>query len=350
MSVLLCGRQIPLDSDVDLDQLSRSTPGFSGAELFNLMNTAALRASVENLNSVNMAALEHAKDKIMMGAERKSAIISPETLAMTAYHEAGHALVALKTDGADPIHKATIMPRGRALGMVMQLPDGDQTSMSRKQMLARLDVCMGGRVAEELVYGAMQVTSGAMGDIQQATRLARAMVMKYGLSESLGMRFIDEAEQKFLSPTLQQEVDKEVKALLEASYARARTILEKNRKELENIAQGLLDYESLSGSEIVDIMQGKKITGHGVNKAKRSQRPSRPTKELTPIAAAIGANGASAPTSAPSAPPASTNSSNSTGAAAASHAGPEASKPPASPPATGGSSVRGPPGKAASSA
>ena len=334
---------------MDLDQLSRGTPGFSGAELFNLMNTAALRASVENLNSVNMAALEHAKDKIMMGAERKSAIISPETLAMTAYHEAGHALVALKTDGADPIHKATIMPRGRALGMVMQLPDGDQTSMSRKQMLARLDVCMGGRVAEELVYGAMQVTSGAMGDIQQATRLARAMVMKYGLSESLGMRFIDEAEQKFLSPTLQQDVDKEVKALLEASYTRARTILEKNRKELEHIAQGLLDYESLSGSEIVDLMQGKKIAGHGVNKAKRSQRPSRAAKELTPIAAAIGANGTSAPTAAPAAAaaaaaPTSTSSSSSTGA---SHAAPEASKPPAPSPAAGGSSARGPPGKAA---
>jgi ATP-dependent metalloprotease len=252
------------------------------------MNTAALRASVDNLLSVNMHALEHAKDKILMGAERKSAIISPETLRMTAYHEAGHALVALKSDGADPIHKATIMPRGRALGMVMQLPDGDQTSMSRKQMLARLDVCMGGRVAEELVYGALQVTSGAMGDLQQATRLARAMVMKYGLSDSLGMRFIDETEQKFLSPVLQQEIDQEVKALLESSYQRAKLILEKNRKELELIAQGLLEYESLSGGEIVDLLAGKKLkTG-----VKRSQRASRQSKELTAIHQAIGPNNA----------------------------------------------------------
>lgn len=155
--------------------------------------------------------------------------------------------------------------------------------MSRKQMLARLDVCMGGRVAEELVYGAMQVTSGAMGDLQQATRLARAMVMKYGLSETLGVRFIDENEQKFLSPELQQEIDKEVKQLLEASYQRAKTILEKHRRDLEVIAQGLLEYESLAGGEIVDLLQGKTVT-HGV---RRSQKPSRQAKELTHIQQAL---------------------------------------------------------------
>eukprot|EP01038_Epipyxis_sp_PR26KG_P013825 gene13825-18539_t len=179
----LYGKKVPLDSDVDMEQLARGTPGFSGAELFNLINQAALKASVDGLKSVGMASLEHAKDKIMMGAERKSAVISPETMKMTAFHEAGHALVALKTAGADPIHKATIMPRGRALGMVMQLPEGDQTSMSRKQMLARLDVCMGGRLAEEIVFGPENVTSGASSDIQQATRLAKAMVTKYGLSD-----------------------------------------------------------------------------------------------------------------------------------------------------------------------
>ena len=163
----LYAKKIPVSADVDMEQLARGTPGFSGAELYNLVNQAAVKASKDGLKAVGMAAFEYAKDKIMMGAERKSAIISPETMRMTAFHEAGHALVALKTDGCDPIHKATIMPRGRSLGMVMQLPDGDQTSMTRKQMLARLDVCMGGRVAEELVYGAENVTSGASSDIMQ---------------------------------------------------------------------------------------------------------------------------------------------------------------------------------------
>lgn len=142
--------QVPLAKDVDMEQISRGTPGFSGADLFNLVNQAALRASVQGMKAISMSALEYAKDKIMMGSERQSAIISEETIKRTAYHEAGHAVVAHMTSGADPIHKATVMPRGRALGMVMQLPEGDQTSMTRKQMLARLDVCMGGRVAEEV--------------------------------------------------------------------------------------------------------------------------------------------------------------------------------------------------------
>ena len=163
----LYAKKIPVSADVDMEQLARGTPGFSGADLYNLVNQAAVKASKDGLKAVGMAAFEYAKDKIMMGAERKSAVISPETMRVTAFHEAGHALVALKTDGCDPIHKATIMPRGRSLGMVMQLPDGDQTSMTRKQMLARLDVCMGGRVAEELVYGAENVTSGASSDIMQ---------------------------------------------------------------------------------------------------------------------------------------------------------------------------------------
>jgi ATP-dependent metalloprotease len=153
-----------------MEQIARGTPGFSGAEIANLVNQAALKASVEGKSAIGMEALEFAKDKIMMGAERQSAVISKETMRTTAFHEAGHALISLLTDGADPIHKATIMPRGRSLGMVMQLPDGDQTSMSRKQMLARLDTCMGGRVAEELVFGEENVTSGASSDFQQATR------------------------------------------------------------------------------------------------------------------------------------------------------------------------------------
>lgn len=297
-----------MDSDVDLEQLARGTPGFSGAELFNLMNQAALKASVEGLKAVPMSSLEYAKDKIMMGAERKSAIISPETMKMTAFHEAGHALVALKTDGADPIHKATIMPRGRALGMVMQLPDGDQTSMSRKQMLARLDVCMGGRVAEEVVFGHENVTSGASSDIQQATRLARAMVTKYGLSDKVGIQFIDEKQS--LSSSKQQEVDQEVYDLLQSSYNRAKTLLLKYRKELDSLAQGLLDYESLSGSEVVEVIQHGKlanVTPNGVMspaaQAKRSQRPSRPMQAIAALSATAGAE-SSTPAAAPPSTPA----------------------------------------------
>jgi len=261
----LYGKKIPLDEDVDLGQLARGTPGFSGADLFNLMNQAALKASVEGMRTVSMQALEYAKDKIMMGAERKSAVISPETMKVTAFHEAGHALVALKTDGSDPIHKATIMPRGRALGMVMQLPDGDQTSMSRKQMLARLDILMGGRVAEELIFGVQNVTSGASSDLQQATRLAHAMVTKYGLSTKIGVVFIDDK-----AATMQKEVDAEVHELLQSAYARAKHLIESHRHDLTKIAEGLMEYESLSGGEIVDLLKGKKP-----NVTIRSQKPSR---------------------------------------------------------------------------
>lgn len=238
-----------------------------------LTNIPIILTTITTTIQVGMAALEYAKDKIMMGAERKSAVISPETMRTTAFHEAGHALVALKTAGADPIHKATIMPRGRALGMVMQLPDGDQTSMSRKQMLARLDVCMGGRVAEELVFGYDNVTSGASSDIQQATRLAQAMVTKYGLSDKVGVIFIDEKAKQ--SGETQGAIDKEVKDLLDASYNRAKALLELHRKDLDTLAKGLLQYESLAGGEIVDLLNGKPL-GPGV----RSQKPSRATQVL----------------------------------------------------------------------
>lgn len=283
----LYSKKVPMDSDVDLDQLARGTPGFSGAELSNLINTAALKSSIANQPRVTMAALEYAKDKLMMGAERKSAVISKDVLLMTAYHEAGHALVAIKTDGADPVHKATIMPRGRALGMVMQLPDGDQTSMSKKQMLARLDVCMGGRVAEELIYGNLNVTSGATNDLQQATRLARNMVTKYGLSDRFGAIFIDDKAK--ISAQMQAEIDKEVRLLLQSSYARAKAILEGNKKELEAVAAGLMEFESLSGAEVVDLAQGKVL-----DIKKRSQRPSRQAQQLTTMKEAIGPAGGGA--------------------------------------------------------
>lgn len=249
-------KKIPMAKDTNLEVLARGTPGMSGADLNNLVNQAALRASISGAKAVDHAALEYAKDKILMGAERRSAVISPETARMTAYHEGGHALVALKTSGADPVHKATIMPRGQALGMVMQLPDGDQTSLSRKQMLARMDVCMGGRVAEEIIFGEDEVTSGASSDIQQATSLARSMVTKWGMSEEVGVVYHGKDDQ---CPETRAMIDREVQKLLTASYSRAKAILETHRKDLDTIAKGLIENETLTGSELRDLLAGKKV-------------------------------------------------------------------------------------------
>ena len=212
-----------IDKDVDLNILARGTTGFSGADLYNLMNQAAVKASVDGLEAITMQVFEWAKDKILMGAERKSAVITPETAKCTAYHEAGHALVGVLTEGSREIHKATIMPRGQALGMVTQLPDGDQTSMSYKQMVAWMDVCMGGRIAEELVFGEENITSGASSDIQQATNMARAMVTKYGFSDEIGIvAYGGETGQQDASGKTRNQIDEEVKRLTTAAYERAR--------------------------------------------------------------------------------------------------------------------------------
>ena len=209
--------------DVDLNILARGTTGFSGADLYNLMNQAAVKASVDGLEAISMQVFEWAKDKILMGAERKSAVITPETARCTAYHEAGHALVGVLTEGARTIHKATIMPRGQSLGMVTMLPDGDQTSMSYKQMLAQLDVCMGGRIAEELIFGEENVTSGASSDIQQATNIARSMVTKYGFSDDVGIVYYGGSTgQQDASTKMRDQIDDEVKRLTGAAYERAR--------------------------------------------------------------------------------------------------------------------------------
>jgi len=253
-------RKIPRAKDVDLKVIARGTPGFSGADLANLVNVAALKASMEKSQSVTMAAMEYAKDKIMMGTERKSAVISEESRKLTAYHEGGHALVALHTEGAHPVHKATIVPRGMALGMVMQLPEKDESSVSYKQLLARLDVCMGGRVAEELIFGDKEVTTGASSDLQQATRLARAMVTKYGYSSKLGKAVHDYDDPGAgISTETRQVIEEEVKGILNAAYQRAQAVLRGHEKELHLLAKELLERETLSGQEIRKLLNLKPL-------------------------------------------------------------------------------------------
>ena len=248
-------KNIPRADDVDLSIIARGSPGFSGADLANLVNIAALKAAVDQAAAVTMSALEYAKDRIMMGTERKSAVISEENRRLTAYHEGGHALVALFTDGALPIHKATIVPRGPALGMVMQLPEKDQTSISRKQLLARLDVAMGGRVAEELIFGEAEVTTGASSDLQHATRLARDMVTKYGMSKKVGNIAHDYDENGLIiSSETRQMIEDETRALVEDAYKRAKDLVKKHEKDLHRLAKELLDHETLSGRQINKLL------------------------------------------------------------------------------------------------
>eukprot|EP00041_Stephanoeca_diplocostata_P007113 m.98077 g.98077 ORF g.98077 m.98077 type:complete len:710 (+) comp16738_c0_seq2:201-2330(+) len=250
-------KDVPVDSDGDLWQIARGTPGFSGAELANIVNQAALRASVQHRDTVDLATLEWAKDKIMMGPERRNAVITPQDLKVTAYHEGGHALCALYTDGAIPIYKATIVPRGNALGLVMQLPEDDTNSVSEKELLARLVVCMGGRAAEERILGKENTTSGASSDLEQATRIARAMVTKYGFSDKIGPISVEPEE---MSGKLSEMVDSEVKRLCQEALAKAHSLLSHYDREHHRLADALVEYETLTEEEIRRVVRGERLT------------------------------------------------------------------------------------------
>jgi cell division protease FtsH len=274
-------KNVPLAADVDVKVIARGTPGFSGADLANLVNEAALMAARKNRRMVMMRDFEEAKDKVMMGAERKSMAMSEEEKRNTAYHEGGHALVALSVPSADPVHKATIIPRGRALGMVMQLPEGDRYSMNYEQMTSRLAIMMAGRVAEELIFGKEKITSGASSDITAATGLARNMVTRWGYSDKLGLvAYGDNQEEVFLGHSVSRTqnvseatanvIDAEIKRLVQSGYDEAKRILTEKIDDLHTLAKALLEYETLSGDEIINALKGVKPN-------REEAEPKRPT-------------------------------------------------------------------------
>jgi cell division protease FtsH len=258
-------KPVPLATDVDVKVIARGTPGFSGADLANLVNEAALMAARKDRKLVTMRDFEDAKDKVLMGSERKSMAMSEEEKRCTAYHEGGHAIVALLVPQADPVHKATIIPRGRALGMVMQLPEGDRYSQNYTQMISRLAIMMAGRVAEELIFGKDNITSGAQSDIQAATRLAKAMVTRWGYSDELGLVDYKQGEDEYgalgrdVSESTAQKIDGEVRRLITGGYDDAKRILTEKDAILHAVAKALLEYETLSGDEIQKIINGETI-------------------------------------------------------------------------------------------
>jgi cell division protease FtsH len=287
-------RKVPQAPDVSARIIARGTPGFSGADLANLVNEAALMAARAGKKVVTMKELEAAKDKVMMGAERKSMVISEEEKKMTAYHEGGHALVSVYQPAADQIHKATIIPRGRALGMVMRLPEADKISYLREKMYADLAIAMGGRAAEELIFGHDKVSSGASSDIKYVTQLARAMVTEWGMSEKLGPLFYGSDNQDLyagygqgskVSSKTAAIIDEEVREIVEGAHKKATEILTGHIDELHLIAKNLLEYETLSGAEIKALLAGKPIDrsggDSGVRIAAKSSVPSSRKKPTT---------------------------------------------------------------------
>jgi cell division protease FtsH len=258
-------KKITTGPDVNPKVIARGTPGFSGADLANIVNESALLAARKNKRIVTMSDLEEAKDKVMMGAERRSMVMTEEEKTLTAYHEGGHAVVALYEPTSDPIHKATIIPRGRALGMVMRLPERDQLSITREKMFGNISVAMGGRIAEEMIFGYDNVTSGASSDIEMVTKMAKNMVTRYGMSDQLGpIAYQENEEEVFLGRSVSRtqnvseetakKIDSEVKKIVEAGYARAKKILAEKVDELHKVSKALLTYETLSGEEIKKIV------------------------------------------------------------------------------------------------
>jgi cell division protease FtsH len=290
-------RKIPLGEDVDISVIARGTPGFTGADLANLVNEAALNAARYNKKLVAMGDFELAKDKVLMGAERKSMVISNEEKRVTAYHEAGHTLVGLKVPNADPVHKVTIIPRGMALGVTQQLPEGDRHNYSQDYLLGQISILMGGRIAEDTFLGS--ITTGASNDIERATELARAMVCEYGMSEMGPLTFGKKEEQIFLGREIAQhrdfsedtaiKIDQEVKKIVTAQYERAKAIIEENRETMIRLAECLLERESLDGVEIRRIVAGLPLdenpsidSGDGDDRPQLKEPTAKPLKPILP--------------------------------------------------------------------
>jgi cell division protease FtsH len=296
-------RKVPLAPDVDPHVLARGTPGFSGADLANLINEAALRAARVGKRLVTMADFEYAKDKVLMGTERRSMAMTDEEKTLTAYHEAGHALVALHVPKSDPLHKVTIIPRGRALGVTMQLPERDHLSHTKQFLESRLAILFGGRTAEDMIFGPENVTTGAASDIQMATQTARAMVTSFGMSDKLGrVRYQANEQEVFLGHSVAQTqniseataqiIDQEVRRLIEEAEGRARVILTERLDELHKIAKALLEYETLGTEEIGQVLRGEKIVRDDTGGAgqERRRRASVPTSSGSTSGPAPGAN------------------------------------------------------------
>ena len=286
-------RKIPLGEDVDISIIARGTPGFTGADLANLVNEAALNAARYNKKVVAMSDFELAKDKVLMGAERKSMVISNEEKRVTAYHEAGHTLVGLKVPNADPVHKVTIIPRGMALGVTQQLPEGDRHNYSQEYLLGQISILMGGRIAEENFLG--NITTGASNDIEKATELARAMVCEYGMSELGPLTFGKKEEQIFLGREIAQHrdfseetairIDSEVRKIVTEQYERATKIINENRDTMVRLAEALLEHESLDGVQIRRIVAGLPLddTSSSSEPSNQQELPGTKEKESKPL-------------------------------------------------------------------
>jgi len=294
-------RKLPLATDVDARVIARGTPGFSGADLANLVNEAALLGARADKSAVDMADFEAAKDKVMMGAERRSMVMTEKERKLTAYHEAGHALVGLNVPQSDPLHKVTIVPRGRALGVTMNLPERDKYSQTQTELESRLAMLFGGRMAEELIFGKENVTTGASSDIMQATTLARRMVSEFGMSDKLGrVRYHANEQEVFLGHSVSQQqnmseataeiIDQEVRRLIESGEGKAREILTAHLESLHKIAAALLEYETLSGEDVAAILRGEEMKARGpIAKPPSADAPPSTRRGSVPTVTAEGA-------------------------------------------------------------